>query len=115
MAASKVTLLDAIKNRGSLHVLSDDVSISDERIHEIVREGILHAPSAFNCQAGRAVVLLKEEHKKFWDLAHDAAKASVPPQLFEKAFEPRVKMFRAAYGSVSLVMFRNCAVWRRLC
>lgn len=100
MSANTVSLLDAIKQRSSLHALTSDVGISDARIQEIVREGVLHAPSPFNCQSGRAVVLLNEEHKKFWDIAHDAAKASVPPQVFEKAFEPRVKMFRAAYGTV---------------
>ncbi|KAI3339637.1 nitroreductase [Ustulina deusta] len=100
MSANTVSLFEAIKQRCSLHTLTSDVSISDARIQEIVREGILHAPTPFNCQSGRAVVLLNDEHKKFWDMAHDAAKASVPPQAFEKAFEPRVKMFRAAYGTI---------------
>ncbi len=100
MSANTVSLFEAIKQRCSLHTLTSDVSISDARIQEIVREAILRAPTPFNCQSGRAVVLLNDEHKKFWDIAHDAAKASVPPQAFEKAFEPRVKMFRAAYGTV---------------
>ncbi|KAI0405288.1 nitroreductase [Xylaria palmicola] len=98
--SATLPLLDAIKQRGSLHLLSDDVQISDARIQEIVREGLLHAPTPFNCQSGRAVVLLKDEHRKFWDLAHDAAEASVPPPVFEKAYEPRIKMFRAAYGTI---------------
>ncbi|KAI1427725.1 nitroreductase [Xylaria sp. FL1777] len=100
MSANTTSLLDAIKQRSSLHVLSSDVSISDDRIQEIVREGILHAPSPFNCQSGRAVVLLGDEHKKLWDLAYDAAKVGVPPAAFEKAFEPRIKMFRAAKGTI---------------
>ncbi|KAI0430873.1 nitroreductase [Xylaria sp. FL1042] len=100
MSANTVSLLDAIKQRSSLHVLTSEVGISDARIQEIVREGIRNAPSPFNCQAGRAVVLLNDEHKKFWDLAYDASKASVPPPAFEKAFEPRIKMFRAAYGTI---------------
>ncbi|KAI0154715.1 nitroreductase [Xylariaceae sp. FL1272] len=97
---SSVGLAEAIKGRSSLHLLSDESPISDERIQEIVREGILHAPTPFNCQSGRAVVLVKDEHKKFWDLAHTAAKAAVPPQVFDKAFDPRVRMFRAAYGTI---------------
>ncbi|KAI0517874.1 nitroreductase [Xylaria bambusicola] len=100
MSTNTLSLLDAIKQRSSLHVLTDDVSIPDARVQEIVREAILHAPTPFNCQSGRAVVLLKDDHKKFWDIAHDAAKAAVPPAAFEKAFEPRVKMFRASYGTI---------------
>ncbi|KAI0201404.1 nitroreductase [Astrocystis sublimbata] len=99
-AANSISLLDAIKNRSSLHKVTDDVKVSNERIQEIVREAILHSPTPFNCQSARAVVLLKDDHKKFWDIAHGAAKAAVPPQVFEKAFEPRVAMFRAAYGTV---------------
>ncbi|KAM5486457.1 hypothetical protein MaudMau93_004980 [Microsporum audouinii] len=91
---------DAIKNRGSLHILSDNIEVLDTHIQNIVQDAILHSPSPFNCQSGRAVVLLKEEHKKFWDIAYNTAKESVAPPIFEKAFEPRIKMFRAAYGTI---------------
>jgi predicted oxidoreductase (fatty acid repression mutant protein) len=101
MSTSTLTVGDAIKNRGSLHVLSADVDIPDARIQDIVRDAILYSPSAFNGQSGRAVVLLKEEHKKFWDMALEVAKATVAPPVFEKAFGPRIKMFREAYGTVS--------------
>jgi hypothetical protein len=107
MSPSTISLLDAIKGRSSLHTLSDDVDIPDSRVQEIVREGILHSPTPFNCQSGRAVVLVKAEHKKFWDLAHDSAKSKVPEAVFEKVFAPRIKMFRAAYGTVSLTKALN--------
>ncbi|OCK78351.1 nitroreductase [Lepidopterella palustris CBS 459.81] len=100
MSRSTLTVGDAIKNQGSLHVRSDDVEIPDARVQDIVRDAILHSPTPFNCQSGRAVVLLKEEHNKFWDMAHEAAKASVAPPVFEKTFAPRIKMFRAAYGTI---------------
>ncbi|PQE21608.1 fatty acid repression mutant protein [Rutstroemia sp. NJR-2017a WRK4] len=100
MSPSTISLLDAIKGRSSLHTLSDDVDIPDSRVQEIVREGILHSPTPFNCQSGRAVVLVKAEHKKFWDLAHESAKSKVPTAVFEKVFAPRIKMFRAAYGTI---------------
>ena len=111
MLKSKLTVGEAFKNRGSLHTLSDDVEISDAHVQEIVRDGILHSPTAFNSQSSRAVILLKDEHKKFWDLAHDVAKGKVPPQVFEMVFGPRIKMFRAAYGTVSLIR----ALTRSLC
>ncbi|KAI0389485.1 nitroreductase [Xylariaceae sp. FL0594] len=100
-ASSSKSLLDAIRGRGSLHLLSSsDVSVPDARIEEIVREGILHAPSAFNGQAGRAVLLLRDEHTRFWDLAREAVREKVPQAAFESAFEPRIKLFRAAYGTI---------------
>lgn len=105
MQRSTLPIGEAIKTRGSLHNLSDDVHIPDEVVKEVVRDAILHSPTPFNCQSGRAVVLLKEQHKKFWDLTHDVAKVAIAPPIFEKAFGPRIKMFRAAYGTVSPLSF----------
>ncbi|KAI8946033.1 nitroreductase [Xylaria longipes] len=95
-----ITLLEAIKNRRSLHTLSDDIDVSDSRIEEILRDAVLHAPSPFNCQAARVVLLVKDEHKKFWDMAFEVAKASMAPPVFAAAIEPRIKLFRAAYGTI---------------
>ncbi|KAI0553051.1 nitroreductase [Xylaria curta] len=95
-----LTLLEAIKNRRSLHTLSDDIRLSDSRIEEILRDAVLHAPSPFNSQSARVVLLVKDEHKKFWDMAFEVAKAAVAPPAFAAAYEPRIKLFRAAYGSI---------------
>ncbi|KAI1122691.1 nitroreductase [Nemania abortiva] len=99
-SSSELTLAEGIKNRRSLHVLSDDVKVPDSRVEEILRHAILHSPSPFNCQSGRAVLLVKEEHKKFWDMAFEVAKAAVAPPIFAAAYEPRIKLFRAAYGTI---------------
>ncbi|KAI0437261.1 nitroreductase [Xylaria telfairii] len=98
--SSPVTLLEAIKNRRSLHKLSDDIKVSDSRIEQILHDAVLHSPSPFNCQSGRVVLLVKEEHKKFWDIAFEVAKATVAPPIFAAAYEPRIKLFRASYGSI---------------
>jgi uncharacterized protein len=98
---SALTLVEAIEKRSSLHNLSEDIKISDSRVQEILRHAVLHSPSPFNSQSARVVLLVKDEHKKFWDMAHEVAKATVAPPVFEKAYEPRIKLFRAAYGTVS--------------
>ncbi|EFQ98546.1 hypothetical protein MGYG_01573 [Nannizzia gypsea CBS 118893] len=93
-----ISIGGAIKKRASLHILSDNIEVLDTHIQNIIQDAILHSPSPFNCQSGRAVVLLKEEHKKFWDIAYNTAKESVVPPIFEKTFEPveeRMMMFGA--------------------
>lgn len=100
-SSSQLTLAEGIENRRSLHKLSDEISVSHSRIEEILRHAVLHSPSPFNCQSGRTVLLVKEEHKKFWDMAAEIAKSAVPAPAFGAVFEPRIKMFRAAYGTVS--------------
>ncbi|KAI1157463.1 nitroreductase [Nemania serpens] len=99
-SANTITLVEAIETRRSLHKLSDDVKVADSRIEEIVRHALLHSPSPFNTQSGRTVLLARDEHKKFWDVAFEVAKASVAPPIFAAAYEPRIKMFRAAYGTI---------------
>ncbi len=96
---------DAFANRSSLHLLTDDIDTPDERIEEIVHHAIRHSPSPFNCQSGRAVVLLRSEHTRLWDIAHDVAKATVAPAAFANVYEHRIKMFRAAYGTVRFFLF----------
>ncbi|KAI1173954.1 nitroreductase [Nemania sp. FL0916] len=95
-----MNLSEAIENRRSLHKLSDDVKITDSQVQDILRHALLHSPSPFNSQTSRTVLLVKDEHKKFWDMAHEVAKAAVGSPVFEKAYEPRIKMFREAYGTI---------------
>ncbi len=99
--ASTTSLLDGFRSRRSVHKLTSESTIPDSRIKELVQEAVLHTPSPFNSQSARLVVLLSDEHNKLWDIARDTAKATSPPELFEKLLRPRCEMFRAAYGTVS--------------
>ncbi|KAI0473970.1 nitroreductase [Xylariaceae sp. FL0804] len=105
----KVSLLDAIRQRESQYALSDDVATltTVTRIHDIVREGVTHTPTPINCRSGRAVVLLRREHRRFWDLAREAARAAVPRRVFDEAFAPRFESFRAAYGTILFYESQN--------
>lgn len=95
------SLIEGFKGRRSIHTLTNESTISDARIEEILSEVAINTPSAFNSQTARLIVLLKDEHEKLWDMARDIAKATVPPEIFEKMYAPRTAMFRAAYGTVS--------------
>ena len=50
---------EAAKLRCSVYTLTNKSTISDERIKEIVESAVKHAPSSFNVQSARAVILLK--------------------------------------------------------
>ncbi|RAK74449.1 putative fatty acid repression mutant protein [Aspergillus fijiensis CBS 313.89] len=91
---------DGFRGRRTIYALSDESTISDERLEELINEVVLHTPSAFNSQATRLVVLLKDEHRKLWDLAAEVASSTVSPELFEKLYKPRIAMYRAGYGTV---------------
>lgn len=92
--------LAAVKTRRSYYHLEKESPISDNKIKEIISLAVLHAPSPFNSQSTRVVVLLKDEHDKLWDIAKTALKAVVPADQYPTT-EQKVNMFQGAYGTVS--------------
>lgn len=101
MADSK-DFLDATKSRRSLYQLTNESTISDARIKELVTHTIKHVPSAFNSQTSRLVVVLKEKHEELWDAILEVYKVQLPTDKFEH-MKGRVEGFRNAYGTVSLM------------
>jgi predicted oxidoreductase (fatty acid repression mutant protein) len=46
------------------------------------------------------MVLLGEQHEKFWSTADTAIQGMVPKEVYEGHLKPRVDGFKAAYGCV---------------
>ena len=93
----------AVESRRTIYPLKNESPISDERIKEIVTAAVKHAPSAFNSQTGRVVLVLKQEHVKLWEAIMEVYKAMLPEERYKGAKE-RFDMFKAAYGTVSLII-----------
>ena len=77
------SFFDAVKKRRTRYALSKDPVNSDERIQEIVSEAVKHAPSAFNSQSARVVVLLGEQHDRLWDIVKSELK-KIMQELFDE-------------------------------
>lgn len=101
------SLLELAKSRRTYYGLKGESPVSDDVIERIVQDSVLHVPSSFNTQTSRVVLLLKEEHKKVWDIAINVmeglvAAGHVPKEMFETSTKPKLEAFRAAYGTVRL-------------
>ncbi|MCJ1404512.1 hypothetical protein MMC11_007738 [Xylographa trunciseda] len=96
----KMSFLEATKVRRSTITLTNTSPISDNTIVNIVSHAIKHAPSPFNVQSGRAIVLFKKEHEKLWDIAKESVMATLPPPVLATIL-PKVAEYRGAYGTVS--------------
>lgn len=96
---------DGFRGRRSIYSLTNESTISDERLEELIAEVVKHTPSSFNSQTTRIVVLLKEENQRLWEIAREVASSSIPPELYEKFFKNRIGMSGAAYGSVSILVY----------
>jgi uncharacterized protein len=92
---------DVVKERRTYYALNKESPVSDDHIVALVKETILHTPSAFNSQSARIVVLLNADHEKFWEMVKEVLKPLVPAQAFSRT-EKKVNGFKAGYGTVRL-------------
>ncbi|KAJ9625797.1 putative nitroreductase [Taxawa tesnikishii (nom. ined.)] len=96
---SNMSFLDAVANRRSNYVLTDKIPISDDRVVELATAAIKNVPSSFNSQSARMVVLLNDEHKKFWEITKEVLKPQVPEDKFG-ATEKKLDGFKAGHGTI---------------
>jgi len=89
----------AVINRRKIYAISKDVKVTDARIQEIIEFGVKHAPSVFNSQSSRAVLLLGKHHDKFWSISTKIVRKIVPADKFAPT-EAKMKGFASGYGTV---------------
>ena len=94
---NKIT--DIYKKRRSIYALGNTISITDKELISIIENCLLHAPSAFNSQSGRIVLLLGNEHKKLWEIALKTLAPIAIPEKFTTT-ELKIASFASGYGSI---------------
>ncbi|MDD3139176.1 MAG: nitroreductase family protein [Lachnospiraceae bacterium] len=90
---------EAVKNRRSYYGISKEIVATDDKIKEIVREAVKYTPSAFNSQSARVVLLLQDQHDRFWDITMEALRKVVPAEAFQVT-EDKINTFKSGYGTV---------------
>lgn len=93
------TLYDAVKNRRSFYAIGKETILPDEEILDIVHHAVSYAPTAFNSQGNRVLVLLGDAHDRLWNITNDILKKIVPPESFAST-EQKIKSFQNGYGTV---------------
>lgn len=91
--------LTAIAERRSHYSIGNNPVTEDQRIINILEEASLHAPSAYNSQSTRVVLLLGDHHKKLWTILTDVMRTRLAPDKFPRT-ENKIKGFMAGYGTV---------------
>lgn len=59
-------------------MLSDKSTLSNEQLTELVARAVKYAPTSFNMQQNRAIIVTGEKHRQLWDLVVEAQKANDP-------------------------------------
>ncbi len=93
------SFINAIKDRRSYYALSRESTISDERIQEILEAALLHAPSSMNSQSTRMVLLLGENHDRFWNMLLEVMKNILSKEQYPTT-ESKLLGFKNSYGTV---------------
>lgn len=102
------SFFEAVKNRRTYYGISKESPISDSKVQEIVSEAVKHAPSAFNSQSARVVILLGAQHDRLWDITKEELKKIVPAEAFQATEDKINGAFKSGYGSV--LFFEDSAV-----
>ncbi|HNY11892.1 MAG TPA: nitroreductase family protein [Candidatus Wallbacteria bacterium] len=89
----------AIKERRTIYAISKETPVSDKKIEDVIKEAVKYAPSAFNSQSARVIILFGSSHDKLWDITKNALRKIVPADKFA-ATEDKINSFRSGYGTV---------------
>ncbi|PKK40039.1 Nitroreductase family protein [Clostridiaceae bacterium JG1575] len=94
------SVLEAMKKRRSRYALTNECSLSSEALHQLIADALTHAPTPMNAQTARLVVLLGENHRRFWDALLVRLKEVTDPEKFPKTKEKVETAFRAGFGTI---------------
>ena len=106
-----MTLLDLAQKRRSCYALNNQIPLTEEQLTDLVQTAVKHAPSAFNSQSSRVLILLGEKHHAFWQLARNELKKIVPPDNWAPTQE-KIAAFDKAHGT--LLFFEDWTVVENL-
>lgn len=109
----KKNFKDAIKDRRSHYQIKNTSLVSDNELKSIVEHVLMYAPSSFNLQSARIVLLLGDNHKRLWDITKDELKkVSKSEEAFKQTEEKVNTSFSAGYGTI--LFFEDQAVIKNM-
>jgi predicted oxidoreductase (fatty acid repression mutant protein) len=91
--------INTFTKRRTQYSLGKQLPVSQEAASALIQEAIRQAPSAFNSQSSRAVILFGAQSVKFWDLVKEALRPMVPAESFGTT-EQKLASFAAGAGTV---------------
>lgn len=92
--------IEMMKKRRTIYNIDNSLPISQARLIKLVKEAVEEAPSSFNSQTSRVVILLGDEHKKLWhNITKETLKEIVAKEIFTTT-EKKIDSFAAGAGTV---------------
>ena len=108
------TYLEAAQHRRTYYGITSQSPVSDADIEEMVKNAVLHSPSAFNSQSGRVLLLLGRHHARLWGIVMETLRRIAKPEAWA-ATEKKVGGFAAGYGTALFYEDRRRARCQNIC
>ena len=94
------TFIEAISHRRSNYHLENISPVATSHILNTIDTILSVAPSPFNVQSARIVVLFDEQHIALWDIVERELESRIPKDIFSKTRQKLHKSFRSGYGTI---------------
>ena len=91
--------IEIYQKRRTQYALGKNLPMGNEQVIALIKEAVRQAPSSFNSQSSRAVILLGEQSEQFWALTREALRPMVPADAFVNT-ENKLASFAAGAGTV---------------
>jgi predicted oxidoreductase (fatty acid repression mutant protein) len=92
--------INLASNRRTIYALGKNLKIAQAEIETIIKDALKFAPSAFNNQTVRAVLLFNKRHDELWDIVVDCLGAKFVDEDAKQQFLSKIGAFKAAYGTI---------------
>lgn len=89
----------SLTRRRTQYALGKNLPISDTEVEKLVQEAVRLAPSSFNSQTSRAVILFGAASEKLWNITRETLRAIVPAESFAST-DAKMDSFAAGAGTV---------------
>lgn len=90
---------EVIRKRRSIYDLGNKPVLTEQEVTKIVEECLWNAPSAFNSQSPRVILLFGKSYQDFWHMVLETLRQIVPPAKF-KPTEEKIASFAKGLGTI---------------
>ena len=94
------TFLPLLQNRRTIYAIGKNLSQTTEQLTDLIQEAIRQSPSSFNSQSSRAVILLNDEHEKFWNFVKEKLREYATDEAAAAKTDAKMDSFAAGVGTV---------------
>ncbi|MBP5398832.1 MAG: nitroreductase family protein [Alphaproteobacteria bacterium] len=85
--------------RRSIYSLNDKSNLTQSEINKLIESCLKNAPSAFNSQSSRLIILYDSAYQNFWNKTLELLKSLTPPEKFSQTSQ-KINSFQQGIGTI---------------